>query len=112
MLERDLQKGVLDVARILGYLVHAERAAWSQKGYRTPIQGNAGFPDLVICGHGRFLVRELKVGKNVLTAEQAEWIEALRAAGVDAGVWSDADWESGLIEAELKRGTRHESEAA
>jgi len=102
MLERDLQAGVVDVARILGYRVHAERAAPSQKGWRTPIQGHAGWPDVVICGHGRLLVRELKCGRNTLSAEQADWLQELRAAGIDAGVWTDSDWEAGLIEAELQ----------
>lgn len=111
MREVELQKAVLDVAAILGYRRHAERAAWSARGYRTPIQGDIGWPDVVLAGHGRFLVRELKVGRNVLSAEQAEWLRELRAAGIDAGVWTDSDWSSGLIEAELRRGTRHEREA-
>ncbi len=113
MTERELETGVLQVAAVLGYRAHAERPAWSSKGYRTPIRGNKGWPDLVICGHGRFLVRELKVGKNLLSGEQVASLEELRAAGADVGVWTDGMWLSGEIEAELRRGTRHEtSEAA
>jgi hypothetical protein len=112
MLEKELQKGVVDVAKILGYRVHHTRAAWTNKGYRTPIIGHVGFPDLVISGHGRCLFVELKCGKNVLSAEQAAWLEALRAAGQEAYVWTEHEWASGEIEAELKRSTKHESAAA
>jgi len=103
MLERDLQKGVIDVARILGYRVSAFRPAQTSKGWRTAVQGDVGWPDLCIVGHGRILFRELKVGRNTLSAEQVEWIRALEEAGSDVGVWTDVDWLSGLIEAELKR---------
>jgi len=111
VLERELQKGVLDVARILGYRCHHTRPAWTSKGYRTPISGNIGFPDLVLVGHGRLLIRELKVGKNVLSAEQSAWICALEEAVADVGVWTETDWEAGLIEADLRRGTKHDVEA-
>lgn len=102
--ERELQKAIVDTCKLLGYRVQHARGAWSSKGFRTPIQGHAGFPDLVICGHGRLLVRELKVGRNVLSEEQAAWIRALEAAGVDVGVWTEHDWTEGRIAAELRQG--------
>ena len=108
-LEADLQKAVIDLARVLGYRVAHFRPAQTKYGWRTAVSGDgAGFPDCVIVGHGRVLYRELKCGRNTLSDEQAGWLEALREAGADAGVWSDSDWFSGLIEAELRRGTRHE----
>ncbi len=104
VLERELQKGVIDVARILGYRVSAFRPAQTSKGWRTAVQGDGvGWPDLCIVGQGRILFRELKVGRNTLSAEQVEWIRALEEAGSDVGVWTDVDWHSGLIEAELRR---------
>jgi hypothetical protein len=53
-----------------------------------------GFPDLVLCHpkRGHLLVRELKVGRNRLTAEQQAWLDALRDCDVDAGVWRPEDW--------------------
>ena len=108
-LEADLQKAVIDTARIFGYRVAHFRPAQTKHGWRTAVAGDgAGFPDCVIVGNGRVLYRELKVGRNTLSDEQAGWLEALREAGVDAGVWTDADWHSGLVEAELRRGTKHE----
>lgn len=113
MLERELQDAVAQVARILGYRVCHFGIGFSKKGYRTPARyDGAGFCDLTIVGNGRVLFRELKAGRNVLSPEQAEWIRALEQAGADVGVWTDADWRSGLIEAELRRGTKHEREAA
>lgn len=103
MLEKDLQKGVVDVAKILGYLVQHTRVAWTGKGYRTPIQGNVGFPDLVLVGHGRCLFIELKCGRNTLSPEQSTWIEALRAAGQEAYVFTNRDWDEGIVEAVLRR---------
>jgi hypothetical protein len=108
MLEHELLKGVIDVARILGWRVAHFRAAMTKHGWRTAVQADgAGWPDLILVRE-RLLVRELKCGKNTLSAEQAAWLEALRAAGVDAGVWTEHAWLSGEIEAELRRGTRHE----
>ena len=109
--------GVIDVARILGYKVAHFRSVPVKRGgrvvWQTPVQADgAGWPDLAICGHGRLLFVETKVGKNVLSAEQAAWLEALRAAGQEAYVLTDAEWASGEIEAILKRGTRHEAKAA
>jgi len=110
MYEADLQKGVIDVARILGYRVAHFRPAQTKHGWRTPVAADgAGFPDLCIVGHGRLIFAELKCGKNVLSAEQAQWLEALRAGGQEAYVWTDGDWAAGIVEALLKRGTKHES---
>lgn len=113
MIEKDLQKGVLDVARILGYRVAHFRAAQTKHGWRTPVAADgAGWPDLVLCKPGRLVFCELKVGKNTLSAEQATWLEALREAGQEAYVWTDVDWNAGVVEDVLRRGTKHESEAA
>jgi len=111
VLERDLQKGVVDVAKILGYLVQHTRVAWTGKGYRTPIQGHVGFPDLVIVGHGRCLFIELKVGRNTLSPEQTAWLEALRTAAQEAYVWTNRDWEDGIVEAVLRREPKVEAAA-
>lgn len=104
MTERELQRGVIDVARLLGYRVAHFRPALTGRGWRTPVQADGtGFPDLVLCGRGQVLFRELKVRGNTLTAEQAAWLTELRSAGADVGVWTDADWFAGLIEADLRR---------
>ena len=109
MTEAELQCATIELARWLGYRCAHFGIGLSRKGWRTPAHGDAaGFPDLVLVGNGRVLYRELKVGRNRLTVEQGEWLEALEAAGCDVGVWRELDWNAGAIEAEL----RGEDEAA
>jgi hypothetical protein len=101
--EAELQRATIELARLLGYRAAHFRASLTAKGWRTAVEGDgAGFPDLVIAGHGRVLYRELKCGRNRLTVEQGEWLEALEDAGCDVGVWHEIDWRSGQIEAELR----------
>lgn len=109
MTERELQSGVVELARILGWRVAHFRPAMTKHGWRTPVQADgACFPDVVLV-RDRVLFAELKAGRNRLSPEQAAWLEALREAGAEAHVWTDADWFAGVVEAEL----RHErAEAA
>jgi hypothetical protein len=87
MTEQDLQQALIDGARRLGYRVAHFRPAWTARGYRTPVEADAaGFPDLVICGHGHLLFAECKTGRGRLTAEQHAWLDALVACGVHAVV--------------------------
>ena len=86
MSEADFQANVIDAAMKLGWQVHAERPARTAKGWRTAIQGDSGFPDLVLC-RGRVLFRELKSERGVLSEAQIEWHERLLAAGADWAVW-------------------------
>lgn len=63
--------------------------------WRTPVgYDGAGFPDLVLVHPQRRLVlfRELKAGRGVISDRQADWINDLRAAGADAGVWHPKQW--------------------
>lgn len=114
--EKELQNGIVQVAKILGYHVMHTRSVPVKRGKRVvwqaPLQGHPGFPDLCIVGNGRVLFRELKVGRNVLSAEQAGWIRELELAGADVSVWTGEQWFAGLVEAELRRGTRHEKAEA
>jgi hypothetical protein len=74
---------------LLGY--HTLRSLGSEQGY----------PDWTICGPGGVLFRELKrQGRNPTPAQQ-RWLDALAAAGQDAGVWRPADLLSGQIAREL-----------
>ena len=62
-----------------------------------------GFPDLVLVNprQGRILWRELKKEKGRVSVEQRKWLDALRAAGQDVGVWRPADLLEERIVAEL-----------
>jgi hypothetical protein len=105
--EKELQRAVIDCARIFGWRVAHFRSVPVKRGPRviweTPVQGDgAGFPDLVLVRE-EVLWIELKVGANTLSDAQAEWAQALQGAGQMFHVWTDRDWLDGVIEARLRR---------
>ena len=103
MTERELQDWIVAAARLLGWRVAHYRAARTAQGWRTPVSYDGrGLPDLLLVRE-RVVFAEIKVGRNRLSQEQATWLEVLRDAGAEAHVWTDADWRSGLVEAELRR---------
>ena len=96
MTEREFQQAVVQLARLMGWRVHHARPALTQRGrWLTPIQGDAGFPDLVQCRPPRLIVAELKRAGGKPTAEQQAWLDALHAcAGVECYLWTPADWDA------------------
>jgi hypothetical protein len=80
--ERDFQSAVEQFARRCGWLIYHTRD--SRKSV-------AGFPDLILI-RDRLLVRELKTDTGQVMPDQQTWLEAFKAAGVDAGVWRPGDW--------------------
>ena len=101
--ERDFQRAIVELARLCGWRVFHARPALTRAGeWRTPIQGDAGFPDLVLCRAGRVIFAELKREGGRLTPQQQGWLDALRqCAGVEVYLWTPADWDA--IEAILTR---------
>lgn len=92
MSEKQLQEHVIALALRLGWLVYhtfdSRRSA-------------PGFPDLVLA-RGAVLYRELKAANGVLSPAQKTWLQGLRVAGADAGVWRPAHLLDGTIERELR----------
>lgn len=62
----------------------------------------AGWPDVVIIGHG-MLFRELKSEDGPVKASQSATGRRIEAAGGNWAVWRPADLESGRIQRELRR---------
>jgi hypothetical protein len=60
-----------------------------------------GFPDWTIAGSGGLIFRELKTEAGKVTPAQQEWLDALAAAGADAGVWRPLQLLDGTIAREL-----------
>ncbi len=96
MTERDFQQAVIDLARLMGWRVHHTRPALTQRGrWLTPIQGDAGFPDLVLCRPPRLILAELKRVGARPTPQQQGWLDALSACtGAEVYLWTPADWET------------------
>lgn len=85
MPEATLQARVMDLARLHGWLAYH-----THDSRRSSAKG---FPDLVLVHARRRLVlyRELKAHKGRVTPDQQAWLDALTAAGQDAGVWRPSD---------------------
>ena len=63
---------------------------------RRLIQGDVGFPDLVLLRPPRLLFAELKVGHNQPSKQQQEWLDALARlpyTHVECYTWRLEDWE-------------------
>ena len=90
--ERQFTDQVIELARLCGWRVTHFRPARTAKGYVTALQGHAGFPDICAAKAGRVLFAELKVGKNKLGHEQAQWLAAIQG-GAEAYVWYPRHWE-------------------
>jgi hypothetical protein len=86
--ERDFQKGVVRLAKQLGYLV-----------YHTWLSARSapGFPDLVLIRpavgrfDGRVIFAELKRVGNEPTDKQAAWLQALEEAGAEVYLWKPGE---------------------
>lgn len=87
--EDELLGLVVAYAQLQGWLVHHCRPARSEKGYRTPIQGDRGFPDLVLARERRVIFAELKTERGVLSNAQHRWINALYDL---VYMWRPSDW--------------------
>ena len=102
--ERDFQRAVIELARLCGWRVHHTRPALNRRGeWRTPIQGDAGFPDLVLARDGRVIFAELKRRGGKPTAAQQAWLDTLaRCGSVEVYLWTPDDWNRIV---EILRGT-------
>lgn len=82
---------VIEYAQLRGWLVHHDRPARTNTGWRTAIHGNRGFPDLILV-RGHVIAAELKVGRGKPTSEQRAWLLAFQHAGVLTFLWHPACW--------------------
>ena len=103
MSEGQLLALVLEYAEIRHWHRHHTRPAWTSKGYRTPIQGDIGFPDLCLARKDKIIFWECKAIGGKCSPEQATWIEILTCVAkltkrVIAGVITPHEWDSGAIQ--------------
>lgn len=94
--EADFTKMVIGLAQLHGWRVMHQRPARTAKGWRTAIQGDPGFPDLIMIRHGALIVAELKMGNGKPTPEQDEWLKAFESLGCGrVKVWrpTESNWE-------------------
>ena len=100
MSEAELLTTVIALAQRLGWMVSHFRASRTLTGWATPVQGDKGFPDLVLARggrtdrDGRLLFLELKSEKGKMAEEQTRWRGELYSAGAVVYVIRprDLDW--------------------
>jgi hypothetical protein len=96
MSETDLQRTIIDACKIYGFRVSHFRPAKTERGWRTPVQGHTGFPDLAIAGYGHLLLAELKSGRGKLRPDQAMWQAAIPAENYR--IWTPGNLSEALAE--------------
>lgn len=92
--EAEFQSAVIEAAQWHGWIVHHTRNVQIRPGvWATPLQGDRGFPDLVLARpkHGDLVFAELKAPRGRLTPEQELWLATLRSAGAEAYCWRPVD---------------------
>ena len=103
MNEAELQRAVIELARLFRWRVAHFRPALTVNGYRTPVEGDGkGFPDLVLVRAERVVFAELKSDRGKLTDEQDDWLTALSRSVAEVYLWTPANWFDGRIEATLR----------
>jgi hypothetical protein len=103
MREAELQAAVIETARLFNWRIAHFRAARTKHGWRTPMTGDPGWPDLTLCRPGRLVFLELKQKGKRPTPEQEGWLGVLSSVpGVEARVITPSDWGSGMVERLLR----------
>lgn len=98
MSERELDDAIYSLAAGIDKTPRAVLLAYHTRDSRRSLPG---FPDWCFAGARGVMFRECKAQRGHLRLEQSRWLETLRAAGADAGVWRPADLLSGRITREL-----------
>ena len=99
MTEDDFQSRIIETAQLHGWRVAHFRAARTSRGWRTPVQGDAGFPDLVLARRGALIVAELKSDTGRVAPDQRAWLDQLGGHG---RLWWPRDWPAVLAEITTK----------
>ena len=85
---------IIELAKATGWLVTHFRPARTQRGWRTPVQGDKGFPDLVLARDGVVLIRECKVDTTRPNPGQRAWLAEIGPLGA---VWRPRDWDPVIV---------------
>ena len=98
MTESELQKNVIQLAELRGFLVYHVANVRGQLRSHT----SKGFPDLVMEKGERLIFSELKSESGKLSENQKTWRNALEdKENWEYYLWRPGDWNVGWIEAIL-----------
>jgi hypothetical protein len=99
MSESDFKDILVSVAKRYGWLVHHDLPAQNSRGrWATHVQGDAGFPDLLMIhpNSGKIFAIELKSDSGKLSPGQKIWLNAFEKAGIYNAVLKPSDMEYAL----------------
>jgi hypothetical protein len=80
--EADVQRTLIEAARLFGWLTAHFRPAMTKHGWVTPVAADGkGFPDLLLVqpSTGRIAAFECKAKRGKTTPEQDRWLDAFRS---------------------------------
>lgn len=91
--EKQLQAAIIELAKWEGWMVfHAMPVQNSSGRWRTAVQGDIGFPDLVLAHKERgVMFVELKTSVGRISEYQQLWIDTLKQGGAEVYVWRPRD---------------------
>ncbi len=104
MTEQQFTNALLEWAKVYGWRRFHVRN--SGVAGQSIVQGDKGFPDLVLVKPPRLIFAELKVGKNKLSTEQQQWEAAIGQCrtgdyrfigGVEVYRWRPEQWSEILV---------------
>jgi hypothetical protein len=89
MTEAAFKNSVIEIATRYGWFVHHDLPAMNRRGtWATHVQGNTGFPDLVLLNpHGVLVFAELKSDIGRLSKTQEAWLDRLDKTQAIVQVW-------------------------
>lgn len=89
---RQEEERLLQTIKTAARLLH-----WEVYHTRDARGSDPGWPDLVLCQPPRLLIRELKADGAYPDRRQRAWLAALRACGLDVGVWRPSMWDAIML---------------
>jgi hypothetical protein len=96
MTEAEFKNVVISIAKRYGWLIHHDLPAQNSRGkWATHVQGDAGFPDLLMVHpvSGKILAVELKAEKGKVSPLQKRWLMAFDVSETFNSVWKPSDME-------------------
>lgn len=92
---------IVALAKLYRWRVAHFRPAQMQSGrWATPMQGDKGFPDLVLARDGEVILAELKTNTGRLGQGQPEWAQQI---GAQYRLWRPRDMDQIVEELKWKR---------
>ena len=89
----EITPAVLALLKLYGWRASHFRPLLTTRGWRTPLSGDKGFPDILAVRRERCIAVECKGKDNQPTPDQEAWIAALEAAAIETYVVRSGDLE-------------------